>query len=172
MEVFTEWLKKHILEWVKEYPKYFLPFGLFASLCLFLPDKILTATGLLDLRNQFKPYLGAAFLLSITFIFTAAFLKIYEWTRDIYFKWITKRRIIKRLSHISPEESDILIGYIKEKTYTQRLRTMNGVVNGLAEDGIIYQSSRLTRDPNFIDFNMNHWIWDYLNTHPEIFTHK
>jgi len=172
MDAITEWIKKHIFEWAKEYPKYFLPFGLFSALCLFLPDKVLTAAGLLGLRNQFKPYLGAALLLSITFIVSIAFLKAFEWARDKYLEWAYKRRVIKRLKQITKEESDILISYVKEKTYTRSLNYLNGVVKGLVINDIIYQATKLTRT-DFLDYSMLPWVWDYLNTHPELFnSHK
>jgi len=168
MDAIAEWLKKHILEWIKEYPKYFLPFGLFSALCLFLPDRVLTAIGILDLRNQFKPYLGAALLLSLTFIVSATLLKVFALTRDKYLEWAYKRRVIKRLEQITKEESDILISYIKEKTYTRSLNYMNGVVKGLVINDIIYQATTRTRT-DFLDYSMLPWVWDYLNKHPELF---
>ena len=143
----TEWIKKHILEWLKDYPKYFLPFGLFSVACLFLPDSILRFIGLLDIRDQFKPYLGAAFILSCSFILSNIIITITTWIREKYRKWFFKRRVLKRLKQITPEEASILLRYIQNQTYTQSLSRMSGIVNGLANNGIIYQSSTLTRDP-------------------------
>src|SRR4030042_2133149 len=104
----TEWLQKHIFEWLREYPKYFLPFGLFSAACLFLPDEILFPIGLLEIRDQFKNYLGATFMLSATFILAATLTTIGRVTKKHISDWFYRKRIKRRLARISPEEAKIL----------------------------------------------------------------
>lgn len=173
MALISAWLKEHMLDWLKEFPKHFLPFGIFAAISLFAPDTILSKIGIIEIRNQYKPYLGAVLVLSITFVLSAGLTFAWDRAKEMMNNRLKKRKVIERLRQITPEEADILGEYLEKKTYTLTLGLTDGVAMGLAKSGIIWQASNMTYDPGACDFNISPWIWIYLNSNPEIISaHK
>lgn len=81
--------------------------------------------------------------------------------------WYSNKK--DRLKNLSPSEQKILKGYIVNKTYTQTLQVTNGVVIGMENDGIIQRVGKIPNDDKWgFDFNINKWVLEYLNDHPEL----
>mgnify|MGYP003940793947 CR=1 FL=1 len=80
----------------------------------------------------------------------------------------TKRRFAvgkakNHLKNLTPSEKAILRGYIFNHTKTQKLDMMDGVVNGLAHLGIIYQASYINNLLVGAAYNIQPWAWNFLN---------
>ena len=81
--------------------------------------------------------------------------------------WYSNQK--NRLKNLTPSEQEILRGYIINKTYTQTLKVTDGVVIGMENDGIIQRVGKIPNDDKWgFDFNINKWIWEYLNNYPEL----
>lgn len=77
--------------------------------------------------------------------------------------------LINRLKNLTQGEQEILRGYIINKTYTQTLQVTNGVVIGMENDDIIQRVGKIPNDNKWgFDFNINKWVWEHLNNHPEL----
>jgi hypothetical protein len=145
------------------------------ALFLFVPDRFLSAIGLLQFRTRAHTYFGVLFFVLVGLVFFKLFKFItlkctaYRWR-----KWG-----LKRLKRATKEEKAILAQYIKYNTKTRPLPYGNGVVRGLESDKIIYQSSSINRPEMALqsshgiifDYNLQDWAWDCLQEHKnEIFT--
>ena len=161
-----EW--KFVFEAAKLSLRYVLAVGVSLGVILFFPDSFIDRLGLLTFRQQYQPYLGAAFLLSVAILCTDSFGAVAAWARKLYRERMTLREARTRLKHLTPEEQALLRGYLEGQTKTANFLLSSGVVAGLSEVGIIYRSTNHGRghDPRF-DHNIADWAWDYLHEHPE-----
>ena len=67
------------------------------------------------------------------------------------------------LKSLTEQEKEILRLYIDNKTKTQKFKTDNGVVMGLIKNNIIYKSSQSATGYMEFPYNIEDWIWIYLN---------
>ena len=156
-----------LVEWIKLSPRYLLPLLLFTGFVLFAPSSVLSAFGLVGFVSDYRPWFGAAFLLSATLLISAAIAACYgrviRWRRQAQ----REKYMRRRLHHLSEPEKEILRGYIEWSTRTRYLPMHDGVVGGLEVEHIIFRSS------NFGDlaswaYNVQPWAWEYLNENPKL----
>ena len=62
----------------------------------------------------------------------------------LYKNYAKKRLLAVKLAKLSKEEKEIMLGYVLADIKTQKFYPADGVVNGLVEDGLIFQSSYMT----------------------------
>src|SRR5947209_1159978 len=77
----------------------------------------------------------------------------------------------KRLQSLTTAEKAVLRGYISERTRTQYLSIMDGVVTGLAAEDILYRASNASYSATEWAYNIQPWAWEYLSKHPEYVLH-
>jgi hypothetical protein len=79
------------------------------------------------------------------------------------FRLIYKKRV---LCILSPEEKNVLLGYLISDTKTRYFSLNDGIIGGLELKSIIYRSARTTQDDKQ-SFNMHDWVWEYFHKHPK-----
>jgi hypothetical protein len=161
-------------------PKLVYGVAITTGLLLFLPTPILQQLGLTSILSTIREYIG------ITFI--GAFVLSAMHTTTQAYKWIQGKRQYQRtvnarhqlLSNLTLDEQKILNWYITHETKTQRLDVDSGIVNGLVAKKFLYRASeRATSNPletsyygrvYTCDYNIQDWVWKYLNKHKDLFT--
>lgn len=165
-----DWIGK-VIDWIKLSPKYLLPISLASGFIIFAKSEWLQLLGLAELRAKYVPWIGGIFLLSTVLLLSHAVITFSSWVR----KRVSMKRALKRakqrLHNLTGEEREILRNYIGSGTKTQYLDMQSGVVNGMANDFIIYRSSNIGQLQEW-SYNIQPWAWDYLNERPELLFSK
>jgi len=120
--------------------------------------------GLTHLRDQVRPYLGAAAIVALVGLVVAEASAPNSW----FSRKLRARLQFKHLRFLSPAEKRVLRGYIDENTKTQYFRMDDGVVGGLTQLGYLYCSAEIGYMEKGFAFNIQPWLWDYLLKHPDI----
>lgn len=141
------------------------------SAFLFLPEDTAKQLGIEKLRADYRSYAGSLLLLSSALTLVQLIIKL--WTG--FSQWRNIRSLRKEafecLHSLSPQEKQILVGYIVGNQKTQYFSPMDGVVNGLCAAGILFRASSMGNlFGRGFAFNIQPWAWDYLHEHPELVT--
>ena len=157
------------LDWLKPTPKHYFAIAIVTAILLFSPRNFLERLGVNIIVDQFHPWFGVLFLLSIFLLLSYSVSPLYEFLKNkLKLRNITKNRI-KRLHSLTKDEKALLRGYICENTRTQYLRPDDGVVRGLECEQIIYRASEIGAALSFeFAYNIQPWAWNFLMEHQEL----
>ncbi len=157
-----------LVDWIKLSPRHSLAVAIASGVLLFLGDGPLATLGLEQLRAKYRPWIGGIFLLSsvllLSYPLAALGKRVSTWWRDSQFV----RGGRQRLRQLTPWEKEILRRFVERETRTQTLNFKDGVVAGLVDDSIIYQSSNLGTIHGNFAYNIQPWAWKELRKHPEL----
>ncbi len=156
---------KGVLEAIKLPPRVSVPIVLVAAYILFAPMQWIGVLRLEWVRENGNPYLGIALLLSGTSLLYGIVSSVvpvaYNWLMNRCGLFIARRRLWQR----TPEEKELLRGYLQKDSKTIILPVNDGVVMGLMNAGVlrpVTRESQYGRTP----FNIEDWAWNYLKKHP------
>lgn len=152
-----------IVDWIKLSPKYLIGIAIFSGFLIFVSERVLDFFGLIQLVSSIRPYLALVFIASSALLL-AGVISFLGNTILIRFKAFTYRH---RLKDLTPEEKEILKLYIDGNTRSQEFSIMNGTIQGLVADKILYRSTNLGKDI-FFSFNIKSWAWRYLKKNRNI----
>jgi hypothetical protein len=161
-------LAKTLLEILKLGPRFIVAFGIAAGVLLFASDSLLKRLGLAEFVQKYR------FGLGLTLVISAALLVVYI---ALFFVGLGKNRwhrgkakegAIKRLHDLTEEEKQILRYFLAYNTRSTMLKFGDGVVQGLAQRGIIYCSDSVGNVFEGFPYNISDWAWDYLRQYPEL----
>nr|DAL55178.1 MAG TPA_asm: Super-infection exclusion protein B [Caudoviricetes sp.] len=148
--------------------KYLVAILLILSFLLFAPSSYIANLGINELINEYRTYIGLAFICDLFFILVDVLSLLMKYLRALkkYYSitFIGKRKI----KQLTPEEKSILRYYIQEQTRTQTLPFNDGVVAELSNLAIIYRASSLSLGGVEFDYNLNDWAWKYLNKNKDL----
>jgi Super-infection exclusion protein B len=157
------------LDWIKSPRQSAIAF-VTSVVLLLVPSHARQTFGL----QPFERYRGHVFVSSVFFGAVLLVELIYLLANHIK----TKRRgkAIRRESEeylrtLSPEEKGIMLEYMRSTTDTQYLFSVDGKVGSLLGKGLIYSGSRtgqMTRHGPRRAYNIQPWVKEYINSHPEI----
>ncbi|MBA3966057.1 MAG: super-infection exclusion protein B [Nitrospirales bacterium] len=154
-------------DWIKLPTKTLAALFIVFGILIFSGDIVLEKFGLKSFVTEYRPYLGVAFLLSLTLTIVNSIAAMGKFISP----WIVQTYLIrigkKRLQNLNPTEKKILSYYIENQTRSQNLSIQDGTVNGLQKEKIIIQGSTLGTIYGF-DIIIQPWAWEYLNQHPEL----
>ncbi len=161
------------IEWIKLTPRYLLPIALVSGFLLFAPNTVQKVFGTLKFVEQFRFWIGLIFLLSTSLTISDLTIKTIALVSKNIKAKRTSNNMVKQLYSLSPEERTILARYIFGNTKTLPLSVASGVVNGLEIMKIIFKSSHLAYLVDSWPYNIQPWVWVYLNEHKdEYFTEE
>lgn len=131
---------------------------------LAMPSIVTDFLGITMLRDQLRPWLGAAALLSGVGLAVAQGQRISAWLA------LRKKTggLIRRLNNLSPEEKALLKKYIDAETKTQYFDLQDGVAAGLKAVGILYRPTDMGDLEVGFAFNIQPWAWDHLRSNPQL----
>jgi len=155
------------IEWIKLSPRYLLPIALVSGFFLFAPKTAQATFGSQNFVDQFRFWIGLIFLLSTSLTLSDITIRIGVFVVKYIKDKRTLNNMVKNLYLLSVEERAVLARYIFGNTKTLHLSMASGIINGLEIMKIIYRSSNLGSLVNFWPYNIQPWVWEYLNGHKE-----
>jgi hypothetical protein len=157
-----------LVEWIKLSPKHLLPVSLFTGFTLFAPPEWLTAFGIVGLVSDYRPYLGAAFLLSAALLSSALIVTVQGQVASRRRQARRDKYMRQRLHNLAEPEKEILRGFLRNETRTQYLSMADGRVGGLEAEKIIFRSSNVGFSLDHWAYNIQPWAWEYLKKRPKL----
>jgi hypothetical protein len=163
-------LAKTILEFIKLAPRFIVALGIAAGALLFASDHLLKRIGLTELVQKYRFALGLTLVLSAALLIVDTALSVLGSINGWWGKRRFHRDVIKRLHHLTEDEKQILRYYVANNTRANMLRFDDGVVQGLIEDGSIYQSASMGNILEGFAHNISDIAWGYLHVYPNLLT--
>ena len=134
------------------------------GLILFLPEEYAKTLAVDGFRNEYRVFLGPAFLLTLSFCAARVFNFFMQGYRQ---KQALKRRQ-ETLHSLTPAEKGYLIPYIEERQNTVNVGMDDGVMAGLRSKGITYLAANMGDLLNGFAFNLQPWAREYLEKTPQL----
>ena len=154
---------KGLVELLKLAPRYLITLGLTSAFLLFLNQKALEFLGLYDFSVRYKLYLGICLVFTTLLFGTYVVSEIFLIIRSFFMKYKQRKFIIERLDKLTEDEKQILRFYVANNTRANTLKIDDGVVKGLVNSGIIYQSASLGNLMDGFAHNISNVAWDHLH---------
>ncbi|MGJ3243264.1 MAG: superinfection exclusion B family protein [Opitutales bacterium] len=154
---------KSILEFLKLTPRYLMAVSIFCAVLLFSPKEFLDQIGAFEFTENYRSWIGLAFLGSLCISIVGIGSGILGWIKSFRYRRKVKKRIVEKLHRLTENEKQILRYYIAKQTKSNMLRTENGVVKGLEASHIIYRAATLGNVLEGFAHNISEVAWDYLN---------
>jgi len=134
------------------------------GLILFVPEEYAKTLAVDGFRNEYRVFLGPAFLLTLSF--SAA--RVFNFFMQRYRQKQTLKKGQEALQNLTPEEKGYLIPYIEGKQNTINVGMDDGVMAGLRSKGITYLAANMGDLLNGFAFNLQPWAREYLESNPHL----
>ena len=158
-----------LAKWLFELPQRIIwAFVAIVGLTLWGPDRFVTGLGLQEFIDDYRKWIGVAFLVLLGIALPNAVERVREHAVQWWWNRRWRRDAERRLRDLTDDEKRVLRGYVNNNTRTQNLNMTNGVTSGLAAESIIYRASQLSVGSTIFAYNIQPWAWDYLREHPEL----
>lgn len=159
---------KHLFEGLKLAPKYLIAIGCVLGFLLFAPAEYMQLFGVADMAKDYRHWFGVGFLLSTALLAVTIMQGGYGFVGGRLYRWNVKRQIRKRLRTLTEDGKQILRFYVALNTRANTLRYDDGVVQGLASVGVIWQSSGMGNALEGFAYNISEAAWDELHKKPTL----
>jgi hypothetical protein len=159
---------KSALELLKLAPRYLIAIGIAAAFLLFGSDQFLTRLGLKKFTEDYRVWLGLAFVSTVSLFVIYVAGEVVAFFRRKIGKRMFMKRVIERLNRMTEDEKQILRYYFAKNTRSNVLRMDDGVVQGLVADGIIFRSANLGSMVEGFAHNISDVVWDYIHSNPDL----
>jgi hypothetical protein len=134
------------------------------GLILFLPDEYAKTVAVDGFRNEYRVFLGPAFLLTLSFCAARIF--------NFFMLGYRQKQVLKKrqeaLHNLTPEEKGYLTPYIEGQQNTVNVGMDDGVMAGLCSKGIVYLAANMGDLINGFAFNLQPWAREYLEKNPQL----
>ena len=157
-----------ILDFIKLPLIYISAFLLASSCFIFVPDNILSELGVVELKTQYRSYIGITFIFSSSIIFVNFIAYIFKKLKRKYKNYIWRRIAIKTLRSLNIVEKSILRDMIMNGTHSREIDITGGSHSRLEYHKIIYWTSNLSTIGTLFTFNIQPWVVDYLRKYPTL----
>ncbi len=134
------------------------------GLILFLPEDYARTVAVDGFRNEFRVYIGPAFLLVLSFCAARIFTFFMQGHNQ---RKATKARQ-EILHSLTPEEKGYLIPYIQNQQNTVHVGMDDGIMAGLRSKSITYLAANVGDLLNGFAFNLQPWARQYLEENPHL----
>ena len=154
--------------WLKLPQKVLWALLIINGLILWGPPGFLEALGLQPFINEYRNYLGVAFLLLLAATLPYPWEMGWNKGKKVWNeKRVTKLRI-EQLQNLTPQEKAVLRDYIDKDSKSQELDAIDGVTVSLKQSQIIYQAANLSKWDTHFAFNIQPWAWNYLKKNRDV----
>ena len=154
---------KIALEVLKLAPRYLVSLGIISAFFLFSPAKWLHGFGADEFAQHYRVYFFFTLVFTGVLFGVDRTIAIVGWIRHKSLVSKFAQRRLERLHRLTEDEKQILRFYIAKQSRSNVLRIDDGVVNGLAADGIIYRSANVSGGHMAFAHNISDDAWDYLH---------
>lgn len=158
----------NIPEWLKISSVHFLAITIATGALIFGPGYLITSLGLIGFVKAFRMWIGFVFLISLSILLARMGANIFEFAKKRIKQSRTLKQWQKRLHNLTPDECEVLAGYINNNTRTQYFQPENGVIQGLAAENIIKPAASVGNVISGFAYNIQPWAWKYLKNNPEL----
>lgn len=159
---------KTSIEVLKLAPRYLIATGLMASILIFSGKEYLEKFGVAEFANENKVWLGLTIIVSASLSVVSFLADAIKFVILKYRKIELEKAIKKRLHLLTEDEKQILRYYIGKNTRANTLRLEDGVVQGLAAEGVIYRSASMGNVLEGFAYNISDVAWNYLHENIEL----
>ncbi|SRR5258708_3293783 len=163
-----EGLVSSIIKWIKLQPTYLFALFIISVFLAFADSSILAIFSLNGIISTYRWVAGLVFLSTGVLLFVHLCLKIISFIRKQICEINKLHNLQNYLHDLTVEEKTILKRYIESNTKTQYLDRENGITRGLEIHKIIYDASSSGTSLNSWPYNIQPWVWRYLNRHPRL----
>jgi len=154
---------KHALDAIKLAPKYLIAIAAVLAFLLFGPAELLQQIGAVDVAKNYRPWLGIGLLACVALLAVTIIQALYSHVALFMRNRTIERHMRERLHRLTEDEKQILRFYIGKQTRTNTLRHTDGIVQGLANERIIYRASNMGNLVEGFAYNIQEFAWDVLN---------
>jgi hypothetical protein len=161
-------LAKIAVEALKLAPRHLVAVAAACGVLLICGPRMLDALGLREFTDNHRHWLGLAFLAATALFVVNQSEEIVRWVREKIRSAQLKKKLLNRLRTLTEEEKQILRYYLAKQTRTNSLRFQDGIVQGLAAAGIIYQSASLGNLHSGFSYNISDYAWECLTEDPTL----
>jgi hypothetical protein len=155
-------------EWVANSIPAQVAVAIASAALLFGPDKIISAMGLRQIRDDYSQWFGVALLVVGSLLCAEGVTAFGAWARQRVVWRVNLRRLKQRLRALTPAEREALRRYVYEDNRTQYFDIQDGVAQGLVHAKIIYRASNLGSTMGGFAYNVQPWAWEYLQAHRDL----
>lgn len=156
------------LEFLKLAPRYLVAVAIVTGVLLFFPASWLEKISLYGFANDYRQWLGFAFLISTTLWVVTIALSTWEAIAGKLLQRSVRQHVIRRLTSLTEDEKQILRYYLAKNTRANMLKVDDGVVQGLVVDRIIYRSTSMGNILEGFAHNITDFAWDHLHANPKL----
>lgn len=114
-----------------------------SALLLFLPDSAAHQLGIAGFRQLYRPYLGGAFIGSISLLVAYGLSATSDVVRNRLDDRRLRRLTLETLAMLTSDEKQFLHGFIVEGRNTIHAPISDGIAGGLVAKRIVYRSSNI-----------------------------
>lgn len=139
-----------------------------SSLFLFLPGQTAHSLGISSIRDFARPAIGVLWLLSASLLTAHALAAV---TAAAAKEWRERRMVRagqRRLHQLTPQEQQVLAGYLRTNSRTRSFPFTDGVIAELVAVGILRRATNVSQIGQVFPYNLQPWAWYYLKRHPEL----
>jgi hypothetical protein len=139
-------------------------------LLILLPNQVFVTLQIDGVRSTYLEAIGVVTFTSTSAIFFGVLYKAYALLKE---KWIENERSRQReklLQGLTPTEYGHLHQFMVRQSQTATFTIFDGVIAGLVEKGVVYKANSQANKVGEQDFNLYPWAYNYLRTHPGLFS--
>ena len=149
-------------------PRYLFVVVVVTGVLLFAPTPWIEKISLQEFANDYRQWIGFAFLISATLCGVALALGIWKAILDCYFYCTIRLKVLRRLRVLTEDEKQILRYYLANNTRANMLKIEDGVVRGLVADQVIYIASPRGNVVEGFAHNISETVWKHLHANPSL----
>lgn len=154
-----------IAEYFRKVPAAFLvAIIMVLGLILFLPVEYAKTLAIDGFRQEYRVFLGPAFLLVLGFCVARLFITVVAKHQQR----AARKELEQSLHKLTPEEKGYLVPYIESQRNTLYAGADDGVMSGLEIRRITYRASNISRLMAGYPYNLEPWARDYLTRNPHL----
>ncbi len=150
------------LDVLKLAPRYLAALTIISAVFLFSPEPFLKKLGFDQLTQEYRPWFGAAFVVSGVLFLVDRSIHVLLWIRNLHAARQIRNKQVKKLQSLTEDEKRILRFYITHQTKSNVLEFSDGVVNGLVSAGIITQAHKFSVEDFRFAYNITDFAWQHL----------
>jgi hypothetical protein len=152
-------------------PAIFTGLAIATSIVLFSSGDFVDSIGLSEFKKSNLPFIGGAFVISISFLTAQLLFNAYGFIKKIATKRKEKKkRELRRklqlqdLSKLTPDEKSYLLPYIEEQKISLNFRMEDGIKSSLNNKEILYQANQMGDTLSGWAYNIQPWAKEHLES--------
>ncbi len=132
----SDWFEK-IISFIKLPIKYIWVESIFTGFVFFAPQKWVEYLGLLNLKTDYKVWLGPLFVISSALVLLDIFRLLWQGIKGFYLRRKLKAQLIKSLSKLDHYEKSVILEFYIQNKKTLQLPMDRATISGMLQCQIL-----------------------------------